>query len=64
MGFPDGSSSKEYTCNVRDTGNGGSIPGSGRSPGGGNGNHSRHNSDKNSAELLIFRKKQIKHFTY
>ena len=34
-GFPGGSDSKESACNVRDSG---SIPGSGRSPGEGNGN--------------------------
>ena len=34
-GFPDGSVGKEYTCNAGDEG---SIPGWGRSPGGGNGN--------------------------
>ena len=34
-GFPGGSDSKESTYNVGDLG---SIPGSGRSPGGGNGN--------------------------
>ena len=34
-GFPGGSDSKESACNVRDLG---SIPGSGRSPGEGNGN--------------------------
>ena len=33
--FPDGSDGKESTCNV---GNLGSVPGSGRSPGEGNGN--------------------------
>ena len=33
-GFPGGSDSKEYTCNAGDTG---SIPGWGRSPGGGRG---------------------------
>ena len=32
---PDGADSKESACNVGDPG---SIPGSGRSPGGGNGN--------------------------
>ena len=37
MGFPGGSGSKESTCNAGDPG---SIPGSGRSPGEGNGNHS------------------------
>ena len=35
LGFPGGSDSKESTCNVGDLG---SIPGSGRSPGEGNGN--------------------------
>ena len=35
MGFPDSSVDKESTCNAGDTG---SIPGSGRSPGEGNGN--------------------------
>ena len=35
MGFPGGSDSKEFTCNVADLG---SIPGLGRSPGGGHGN--------------------------
>ena len=35
MGFPGGSDSKESVCNVGDMG---SIPGFGRSPGGGHGN--------------------------
>ena len=35
MGFPGGSNSKESACNVGDLG---SIPGSGSSPGEGNGN--------------------------
>ena len=35
MGFPCGSSGKESACNAGDLG---SIPGSGRSPGEGNGN--------------------------
>ena len=35
MGFFGGSDSKESACNGRELG---SIPGSGRSPGGGNGN--------------------------
>ena len=37
MGFPDGSVIKNPLANAGDTG---SIPGSGRSPGGGNGTHS------------------------
>ena len=35
LGFPSGSDSKESTCNLGDSG---SIPGLGRSPGGGHGN--------------------------
>ena len=35
LGFPCGSDGKESACNARDPG---SIPGSGLSPGGGNGN--------------------------
>ena len=35
MGFPGGSDSRESTCNA---GNLGSVPGLGRSPGGGHGN--------------------------
>ena len=37
-------SSKESTCNVGDAGDMGSIPESGRSPGGGNGNPLQHSS--------------------
>ena len=37
MGFPDGSDSKESACNAGDLGSI-PIPGSGRSPGEGNGN--------------------------
>ena len=36
-GFPYGLAGKESACNARDTGDKGLIPGSGRSPGGGNG---------------------------
>ena len=39
MGFPGGSDGKESACNVEDLG---SIPGSGRSPGEGNGNLLSH----------------------
>ena len=38
QGFPDGSVGKESAYNAGDTGDAGLIPGSGRSPGGGNGN--------------------------
>ena len=37
-GFPDGSTGKESACNTGGSGDMGSIPGLGRSPGGGNGN--------------------------
>ena len=37
-GFPGGASGKEFTCNVEAAGDTGLIPGSGRSPGRGNGN--------------------------
>ena len=36
--FPEGSAGKESACSAGETGDGDSIPGSGRSPGGGNGN--------------------------
>ena len=38
MGFPDDSAYKESICNAGDPGNVDSLPGSGRSPGGGSGN--------------------------
>ena len=41
MGFPGGAVVKNLDANAGDTGDAGLIPGSGRSPGGGNGNHSR-----------------------
>ena len=36
--FPQWLSDKEFTCNAGAAGNAGSIPGSGRNPGEGNGN--------------------------
>ena len=38
MGLPGGSVVKNLLANAEDTGDSGSIPGSGRAPGGGNGN--------------------------
>ena len=38
MGFPGGSVVKNLPASAGDTGDSGSIPGSGRSPGGGHGN--------------------------
>ena len=46
-GFPDSSDSKESACNV---GEPGSIPGSGRSPGEGNGNLLQYSCLKNSMD--------------
>ena len=37
LGFPDSSEDKECACSAEDTGDAGLIPGSGRSPGEGNG---------------------------
>ena len=47
IGFPDGSADKESTCNTGDTGDAGSIPGSGRSPRRGNGNPFRYSCLEN-----------------
>ena len=44
LGFPGGSDGKASACNVGDTG---SIPGSGRSPGEGNGNPLQHSCLEN-----------------
>ena len=46
-GFPGDSVSKESTCNAGDTGDAGSIPGLGRSPGGGRGNPLRYSCLEN-----------------
>ena len=46
-GFPGGSDSKESACNA---GVSGSIPGSGRSPGGGNGNPVQDSCLENSTD--------------
>ena len=40
MGLPQWLSREEFTCNAGDAGDTGLIPRLGRSPGGGNGNHS------------------------
>ena len=44
VGFPSGSAVKESTCNAGDAG---SIPGSGRSPGGGHGSLPQYSRLKN-----------------
>ena len=48
-GFPDGSGGKESVCNVGDLG---LIPGSGRSPGEGNGNTLQYAFLENSMDSL------------
>ena len=45
-GFHDDSAGKESTCNTGDAGDMGSIPESGRSPGGGSGNPLQYSSLK------------------
>ena len=50
MGFPDSSEGKESACNAGDTGDEGSIPGSGRSPGGGNSNPLQYSRLKNPTD--------------
>ena len=50
MSFPVGSDGKESTCNAGDTGDVGSIPGLGRSPGRGNGNPLQYSCLENSKE--------------
>ena len=47
LGSPGGSDGKESACNVGDVG---SIPGSGRSPGGGNGNPLQYSCLRNPME--------------
>ena len=50
LGFPDGSVVKNPPVTAGDTGNTGSIPGSGRSPGGGNGNPLQYSCLENSMD--------------
>ena len=47
LGFPDGSVGKEFLGNAGDTGDADWIPGSGRSPRGGNGNLLQYSSLEN-----------------
>ena len=47
LGFSDDSAGEESACNVGDTGDVSSTPGSGRSPGGGNGNPLQYSCLKN-----------------
>ena len=51
MGFPGGSNSKESACDVGDLG---SIPGSGRSSGKGNGNPLQYSCLENSMDRGVW----------
>ena len=51
MGFPGGSDGKESACNAGDLG---SIPGSGRSPGEGNGNMLQYSCLQNSMDRGVW----------
>ena len=51
MGFPSGTSGKEPPANAGDVRDMGLIPGSGRSPGEGNGNPLQYSCLENSMDL-------------
>ena len=50
MGLPRWLSGKESACNAGDPGDAGSVPGSGRSPGGGHGNSFHYSYLENPME--------------
>ena len=52
MGFPGGSDGEESACNAGDTEEMVSIPGSGKPPGGGNGNLLQYSCLKNSMDRV------------
>ena len=52
QGFPNGSVGKEATWNAGDKGDAGLIPGSGRSPGGGNGNPLQYSCQRNPMDRV------------
>ena len=55
FGLPQWLSGKELTCNARDAGDTGSIPGSGRSPGGGRGNLLQYSCLENPMDVGAWR---------
>ena len=55
LGFTDGSAGTESNCNVGDTGDTGSVPGSGRSLGGGNDNPLQFSCLKNPMDRAAWR---------
>ena len=54
LGFPDGTMVKNPPTNAGDTRNGDSIPGSGRSPGEGNGNPLQYSCLENSMDRRVW----------
>ena len=52
-GFPGGSVGKESACNAGDAGDTVSIPGSGRSPGGGHGNPLQNSCPENPMDRRV-----------
>ena len=54
LGFPGGSEGKESTCSEGDTGDSGSIPGLGRSPGGGHGNPLQYSCLENPMDREVW----------
>ena len=63
MGFPDGSEGKESACNALDID---SVPGSGRSPGAGNGNPLKYSCLDNPmieepGRLLFMGSERVRH---
>ena len=55
LGFPSGSVGKESACNAGDIGDMGSVPGLGRSPGGGRGNPLYYSLLENLMDRLVWR---------
>ena len=53
MGFPGGAVVKNLPANAGDTGDVGSVPGSGRSPGVGNGNLLQYSCLENSMDSIL-----------
>ena len=58
-GFPGGSADKECPCNAGATGDVGSVPGSGRSPGEGNGNPLQYSCLEHSMDSRPWQKKKV-----
>ena len=65
MGFPGGSMVKNLPAYAGDTGDMGSIPGSGRSPGGGNGNPLQYsclgNLDREAWKATVYGVTRVRH---